>query len=254
MIKITKPQQAPAILRSKGSQKCAAHCADYNAGQRAFIFDNEIYGASTVKQALMKAQHGKCCYCERKVDKYDDIEHFRPKAGYQQTTADKLKCPSYYWLAYEWDNLLISCAECNRSCKKNLFPLRDPSQRAKSHTDNIGRETPMLLHPAHQDPELYITFDMEAPVAVNANPFGHATIKALGLDRPELNSERLEQFLLLFKVRNTIRHMEEQPISSKRDEIISELQELLNRAISDSGKFAGMARAAKKNDFQRPVF
>ena len=122
MIKITKPTKAPAILLSRGRRKSTDHCsdyllykADYDAGKRIFSFDVGIYGSNAVKNALIKAQHGKCCFCERKAGKDGDVEHFRPKAGYRQTKSGALLRPGYYWLTYEWDNLLLSCSECVNS-------------------------------------------------------------------------------------------------------------------------------------------
>lgn len=104
MIKITKPPKAPALLLSRGSGKCTTHCneyllhkADYDAGKRTFAFDPGIYGDATVEEALIKAQHGKCCFCERKTGKDGDVEHIRPKAGCRQKPNSRLLRPGYYW-------------------------------------------------------------------------------------------------------------------------------------------------------------
>src|SRR5207253_16064 len=143
---------APAILLSRGSQKQANHCSDYllrkteyDAGKLLFQFDASIYGAKAVKKALIEAQHSKCCFCESKTGYDGDVEHFRPKAGYQQAPKGRLLRPGYYWLAYTWDNLLLSCSACNQRHKRNLFPLTNPNQRAKSHADDVTLETPLFL-------------------------------------------------------------------------------------------------------------
>ena len=88
MIKITKPA-APAVLQRRGQAKRANHCAeydqspqDYDAGTKVFNFDAALYGHPAVKQALVDAQHGKCCFCERKIGGEGDVEHFRPKASF----------------------------------------------------------------------------------------------------------------------------------------------------------------------------
>ena len=163
MIKITKPAQAPAILLSRGIPTRSRHCDDYllhkteyDAGKLPFAFDGGIYGGEAVKNALIKAQHGKCCFCERKTGKDGDVEHFRPKAGCRQTPKGSLLRPGYYWLAYDWDNLLLSCSACNQRHKRNLFPLTNPGKRANSHTHDVALEAPLFLHPAQQDPEQYI--------------------------------------------------------------------------------------------------
>ncbi len=46
---------------------------------------------------LLRAQHGKCCYCERKIDlRAGDVEHWRPKAAVQQAEDQPLESPGYY--------------------------------------------------------------------------------------------------------------------------------------------------------------
>nr|WP_239015299.1 AAA family ATPase [Archangium violaceum] len=79
---------------------------------------------------------GKCAFCESQLAhiSYGDVEHFRPKAGWRQEEGGPLGRPGYYWLAYEWTNLFLACTLCNQQFKRNLFPLRTPSRRARSHS------------------------------------------------------------------------------------------------------------------------
>src|SRR5258708_22637098 len=135
-----KPDASPEILRVHGQRRRNAHCtsytrytAEYQNGTRTFPFDSEIYGHPEIKQALVAAQHGKCCFCERRVGADGDVEHFRPKAACRQDETCVLTRPGYYWLAYAWENLMLSCSACNQRHKKNLFPLADPAGRATSH-------------------------------------------------------------------------------------------------------------------------
>jgi hypothetical protein len=97
VIRINKPPQPPAILKKRGSQETRRICNLYDAspreygdGSRTFDFDPGLYAAKSVKNALLKAQHGKCCFCESKVThiSYRDVEHYRPKAGYRQNPDD----------------------------------------------------------------------------------------------------------------------------------------------------------------------
>jgi uncharacterized protein (TIGR02646 family) len=110
---------------------------EYDAGKRSFVFDAAIYGHNTVKNALIAAQHGKCCFCERKTGNDGDVEHLRPKSGWRQTAGGRLNRPGY-WLAYRWDNLFLSCSACNQRHKRDLFPLVDAAKRAKIHADNTA--------------------------------------------------------------------------------------------------------------------
>ncbi len=115
MIRVDKPRTAPKILReqaSSGPKTTAALKKAYDSGQREFEFKSSIYAAKSVKSHLIRAQHGKCCFCESKITHvdYGDVEHFRPKSAFRQKSSDSLEKPGYYWLAYEWDNLFLSCA------------------------------------------------------------------------------------------------------------------------------------------------
>lgn len=256
MIKIIKPGQAPEILRSKGSRKRAAHCkeylahkAEYDAGKRKFTFDPSLYGDATVKQALIATQHSKCCFCERKTGADGDVEHFRPKAACRQTSEESLIRPGYYWLAYDWDNLFLSCSACNQRHKRNLFPLKDPAQRALAHTDDITQETPLFLHPAQQDPEQFIGFRKEIPFAINGNAAGKATIQALGLDREPLNEVRRERLQFLVLIRQVIGLEESLPGKAEDRQVVRDAQRFLAESVTDAGEFAAMARAAARLDF-----
>ena len=77
-----------------------------------------VYAKSEVRQSLASMQHGKCCYCERKIHFPDitpedenqsassnvekHVEHFRPKGR------DEFK-----HLTNDWNNLLLACNTCN---------------------------------------------------------------------------------------------------------------------------------------------
>jgi uncharacterized protein (TIGR02646 family) len=207
VISIDRPASPPARLASKGPAAIAALRAlfdgspqDFLGGVKTFEFDSDIYGHKTVKDALKLAQHNKCCFCESNVTAFahGDVEHFRPKAGYQQRRTDVLGRPGYYWLAYEWSNLLFSCQICNQAHKKNFFPLANPTRRAKSHADDVKREKALLIDPAAENPEDFIGFRQEIAFARNGNRRGKATIDIVGLNRPDLCEQRRE---LLVQVR-----------------------------------------------------
>ncbi|MCA8997680.1 MAG: TIGR02646 family protein [Planctomycetaceae bacterium] len=197
MIKITKGN-APKILsgaENRGPKKTKEMTDAFDAGTREFEFISDIYGAKSVKKALIKAQHDKCCFCEAKFTHvaYGDVEHFRPKGGWIQNDGDDLTQPGYFWLAYKWDNLFASCQLCNQRFKKNHFPLEDPHKRALSHSDNLDDESPLLPDPGVDDPEDLLTYDSDGqPVAINNNPRGQAMIRIFGLDRQELVQRRQE--------------------------------------------------------------
>jgi uncharacterized protein (TIGR02646 family) len=199
LIRVVKPDSAPKILRdedSSGPKATKKLRDDYDAGQREFEFNSTIYAARSVKSALIKAQHKKCCFCESRIMHiaYGDVEHFRPKGGFRQERGEPLTQPGYFWLAYEWSNLFLSCSLCNQRYKKNVFPLADQSKRARSHHDDLSGEEPLFIHPSDDDPREFIGFREEVAYAIDGNDRGKATITELGLDRDDLNEARREKF------------------------------------------------------------
>jgi len=181
----------PDVLINKGAAKTEAHKREFTGGGISFKFDRRIYGAKEVKRTLSSIQNGKCCFCESNFEHvgYGDVEHYRPKAGWVQGK-EKLNKPGYYWLAYDWDNLLLSCQICNQKYKKNYFPLVEPQSRALDHTYELGNEAPLFIHPANEDPEAHIEFEEELPRPVNNSNKGKVTIQRSGLDRELLNTTR----------------------------------------------------------------
>ena len=155
--------------------------------------DSNIYGHEDVKTALRELQQGICCYCESFYadTSYGDVEHYRPKRFYQQHKGDKQNRPGYYWLAYKWDNLMYACEKCNRTYKKNYFPLKDPNKRFDKDLRNISQEEPLLINPYEEkNPERHLTFDENRIKPLTDE--GKASIEYYGLDREELNESRLQ--------------------------------------------------------------
>ena len=105
---------------------------------------------------------------------------FDPKRGIDRDPRDPLVQPGYYWLAYEWSNLLFCCQLCNQRFKRNHFPLADETKRARSHHEDIKNEQPLLIHPAQDDPGMFLEFNEEYLRAINGNQRGKATIEILG--------------------------------------------------------------------------
>jgi uncharacterized protein (TIGR02646 family) len=208
----------------------------YETGKKSFEFDSALYAHEDVKQALRKAQHDKCAFCESQFAhiSYGDVEHFRPKAGWRQEEGEPLSRPGYYWLTYEWSNLFLSCTLCNQQFKRNLFPLQTPARRARSHKDDVMAEDPLLLDPAVDVPEAFISFREEVPYAVDGNARGEATIRILGLRRPELAEQRRERLGYVKALQNLVR---------LNGPEAAEAQELLQHMQRDSAAYAAMIRA-----------
>lgn len=160
------------------------------------------------KPSFIKAQHGKCGYCESLIvaGQYGDVEHYYPKseitklktAGIEQPYSSKVlkrtfdieSVEGYWWLAYEWKNYLYSCQVCNQTWKKTLFPV---SNRQKPFSkSSYHKENPLLLNPfGRKKPVDHLEFgEFGAINAKNNSRYGRATIKVCGLDRPSLTLTR----------------------------------------------------------------
>ena len=196
MIKIRKVCP-PEILRD-GEVQTRSDCAAYDRGERKFDFKQGIYGHQTVKKALKLSQYQKCCYCEGQFAAYapGDIEHYRPKGAVRQDNCSERLKPGYFWLAYSWKNLYWSCEYCNRSHKKDFFPLRNPDHRARSHNDNLEDEIPLILDPGGvNNPREHIKFYED--MAISDTELGKVTIDFLGLNRYALRKEREKHLELI---------------------------------------------------------
>jgi uncharacterized protein (TIGR02646 family) len=256
VIRVNKPTAAPPHLLDAGARATQRLKDEYDAAPadfatKALAISRSIYAHASVVQALRLAQHNKCCFCERKAE--GDVEHFRPKNGYQQVATDKLQYPGYYWLAYEWPNLFFACGPCNQRHKRNLFPLADPTRRARSHHDDAAGETPLLLDPAADQPEDHIQFHQELAQAVNGDPRGQTTIDVLRLNREDLRESRLDKYKIVVVLRDTLETIRRVLLRFRNQdqppppELLSNAQAIwatLLQETVDETEYASMCRSA----------
>jgi uncharacterized protein (TIGR02646 family) len=186
-----------------------AYAAALKAGGKP-EFQQKIW--SDLKAWMLKnALNGKCAYCESKFEasSFGEAEHYRPKSNVRDLQRKKVaRAPGgphqgYYWLAYEWTNLLPSCGKCN-NIKRDLFPVAkayvfgpdpDPEPQPGYWRERLNAdEEPLLINPLFEDPSEYLVFGAGGTVvARDGNPRGQATIDVFGLDREELRTARVEQ-------------------------------------------------------------
>ena len=145
---------------------------------------------------LLDLYYEKCAYCETKYLKNSDnwLEHYRPKSH-------------YYWLAYEWSNLIPTCTKCNR-IKKAKFPIIDEKYRVRLPTIKNGKldktknfvnepplssERPLLINPEIDDPIFFFNFEIDENkkginiIGTDNGGRGEKTIEICGLNRTEGN-------------------------------------------------------------------
>jgi len=214
---------------------------EIDQGATSISFKNrELWREDRVKQFLHESQHGKCCYCEAKQRiKGGNVEHFRPKGR----VGENKNHPGYWWLAYEWDNLLIACGTCN-SKKWSKFPLMNEEDRVFNETDNLDKEKPYLINPLKENPERFIEFEIpavvdwekEKPETVNAigkGQRGEKTVAELtGINDIEVKMERA----------NKIRDYEMYLSALKEADATEEYRRYIDRCVSPEGEFSGFVK------------
>ena len=247
MIKISRSPVPPAILvdSKKGGvkEKNAAiiFYSDKNNSNKKFS-QFKVYRNREVKRFLIDVFKGKCAYCESKF-KYvyiGDIEHFRPKGAIINVIPPGsrrlnrfIHKVGYYWLAADWNNLLLSCQLCNQQQthsipgvegtlvlgKKNQFPLRDEQFRIKKYNQKKEKEDiekedryRLIIDPCKDDPEEFFKYDEQTGFIQPKHFRGvkkkmaEISIQVYALQRMELVHARREHILI---VKSQIKRVEE---------------------------------------------
>ncbi len=220
MIKNNRKNQFPVPQSLTDARAKQEHIA--LTGNKGLIKD-DIYkgkkriGRKTifeVREAMKVIYFNKCAYCEIKEHK-PEVEHFRPK----KSVTGVNEHPGYYWLCYEWSNLLPSCRYCNtEGGKGNRFPVlgvhctQPPIIDQKLNLEKCGAknpplkdERPYLLNPETDDPKMYFEFKNNGEMmGVDQDGRGKMTIKICNLNRQNLLFRR-QQILdnLLTKINDT---------------------------------------------------
>lgn len=177
------------------------------------------------KEEMIKIQGRKCCYCEKPINK-GDLEHYRPKKGWQQIKGSAFNRPGYYWLAYRWRNLLLSCSECNESTTKgNLFPIN--GTRANTPRCELSLEDATFINPYEEEPSDSISFYRSDPIPINTR--GRVTIDTLDLKgRGDLAPIRKDRFDMYELAKATIQYAKTGHISTSADDLDNLETKLLN--------------------------
>jgi hypothetical protein len=149
---------------------------------------------------------------------------------------------------------LFCCQLCNQRFKRNHFPLADDSQRARSHHDDIGKEQPLLINPAVEDPAQFLEFRRNLIHPIDGNLRAEMTIEVFGLNRKDLRDTRLAWFLWfrlliphvveLVNTRETIASLVEDHPSFEHLNDLAKAEAELERFIGDSAQYAAMVRSA----------
>lgn len=186
------------LLDSLCNQKLANALQERHEHKAA---DN-CYKHATVREQLDGIYNGKCGYCEALVSGSTlRVDHHRPcKQHRASTTPPAEQHDGYYWLAYEWSNLVYACDTCNRK-KSTQFPIAAPTRRVtEPPLDEAGKldrhrcvadrpplcdEEPLLLHPEFDEPTAHLV-PLPDGSLVGATERGRETIAVCKLERDGL--------------------------------------------------------------------
>ena len=235
--------------------------ANADKGGSGYTFRNDVYGADVVRAALGELFFDKCGYCEFKLARTDlDVDHYRPKGAVAEA-----KChPGYYWLAYDWSNLIPACKFCNEkrrelpkwpatkrsssSGKADSFPLVDENKRAWSPESDISLEDPLLLNPTAEDPSEHLTFDPDG-IAAPSTDKGEASISVFNLNARRLYEMRrcvIREVVCLLEMK-----MEAESFASEAQApalaLAGKIETLIEGKTDSSAQYAAVARAVVRH-------
>ena len=185
MIKVNKDfTDIPKILKSQNRKDAF----DKNISSSQYSDEKNLYKAGSVQKKLNEIYHLKCAYCEKNLlDAPKHIEHYRPK-------------DTYYWLAYSWDNLLLSCGSCNSS-KGTKFQIKKMivsySNESFEDIHNLGDsydgiEKPMVVNPEKDDVLDKLVFDKEGNISSLDDRVIYTINEVCNLNREELIQKRVK--------------------------------------------------------------
>jgi uncharacterized protein (TIGR02646 family) len=191
MIKITKAIEPPffsAKTIKREQQALLALASDiskWRQGKVKFKFPQLM----ELKTSLLAESNGKCVYCEQALHgpSFMELDHFRPINGAIGVDGERSDI-HYFWLAYDWNNMFASCAECNRA-KGTKFPVASYRVPAVVYTEYDEVEHPLIINPSRLSPEHHISFREDGTVFARTTE-GQYSIDILKLNRSGLIERR----------------------------------------------------------------
>lgn len=214
---------------------------------------------SRVIDKLNEWYNGKCAYCERFYKL--DVDHYRPKGEVWDENNNVIRANGYYWLCYEWSNLIPACITCNREGGKLAkFPFLPGGHQVinppfnadgtlnkilcNSHDPTLTGELPSLLNPeVDTNFQAYFSFNLEANMqgirinGIDASGRGMMTIRLCNLNKSETRRERVQSVVKHFSnsISATIKRLEAHRINYAgfKNEIESHIQKLYDDSNDD---------------------
>ena len=231
---------------------------DNNELPKSEDFNNEW---SNFKSVLAKQQIHKCGYCEIHVlaCQHGDVDHYYPKTLINGLLEEGLEIEDsnnvvgrtffnisnmgYWWMAYDWNNYLLSCQTCNQKWKINLFPVVN-RVLPLSHM-NYQDERPLILNPyGRRKPSSHLKYGRLGEIYTkNYSRFGKETIQVCGLNRPTLRLARRTAAKTIF---NLITELNQNTTDDQYKTTAKRIYDLGN----EEAYFPGMIRIIFENELR----
>ena len=217
MIKIQRPE-CPAILQGAAR-------------------DSDLYRHPDVVSELWNMQHGKCCYCERRIPATGhgkSVEHFAPKGIFKDRRN-------------HWSNLFLACPKCNGT-KSNQFPVllnKNAHENEILYVKEAREDPPALIDPSKLNPELHLAYHIDLDDVFFGQIFprqgsvlGETTISVTGIGDSFLFKGRRAHVRTLYLAFIALDEANESGVGH----LIAAAKDRIEILLSDGSKFAGLAR------------
>ena len=231
--------------------------AENDPEKRADLIDKYRQRWVALRPAMETLSHGKCWYVEcTNPGTDDDVDHYRPKGR----IAEDRKHPGYYWLAFDWQNLRLSCHRANRprinpeegstGGKADHFPLIDPLARAYTPDDNIVQENPCIFDPTDPSDPPLLSFKPNGEVDLSPLVKGDSVIEerfrqtrlCLNLNWPTFRDARTELYNEIARlVRRGTKLEPPSPSSRLSEAFLNNVKDLV-RIMSPRRQYSAAAR------------
>lgn len=138
----------------EGALQAARDIDTRKVDSKAELHFPDHWNESDVRGALHAMQGFACAYCQNEFERdQGQVDHIRPKKGGPEG--------GYFWLAYEFSNLLLVCTWCNRF-KGNRFPLSNAMAHATYETRHVlAFELPLLPDPTREPVDQWFELEWE---------------------------------------------------------------------------------------------
>jgi hypothetical protein len=196
LIHLVRPSEVPAyysherVVRFRAETEAFFRRSEKSRRQERYdfpLYPERMY--RDVMRDLSALSHGKCAYCETPITFPGNasLDRFRPKAGALGLDGD-YSTEHYWWLAYEWMNILPCCLKCNKY-KGAKFPVEGRRAPTESPISELAKEKRLIIDPAADKPEEHLDFGDDGLVRPMSSA-GDVTIATLELNRSDLVHHR----------------------------------------------------------------